>query len=85
MCFSPGKYSSYSYTSQSNLLSAIIPYVDFYLTTARNIVIAVFAGIAVFTRLRRLNVITSIIIILFSHSINAPIIAVAVIISGVVV
>ena len=39
----------------SNLLSAILPSVHFFLTTG----IAVFAGIAVLTRLRHLNVITS--------------------------
>ena len=45
--------------TQSNLLSAIFPYVHFGLTTGQEHGIAVIAGIAIFARLWRLNVITS--------------------------
>ena len=44
---------SYSYTGQSNLLS------DFHMCISVPIGLALFAEIAVFARLRRLNVITS--------------------------
>ena len=47
--------------TQSNLVSVIFPCENFYLTTGREILagIAVFASIAIFARLRHLDVFTS--------------------------